>query len=382
MSKTYLGANMERLGTPAPFAPYSKVIVWYDDEHAFMAGDDSGRTLEADCPFATQAIADKMLAAVQGYAYQPYEAEGAILDPAAELGDGVTVNGTYSVLGRIERTFNALCVADVAAPADEEIDHEMPYENQTQRALKRKMTLGRNYYGVQVTKNAGWEVVKYNADGEEIKRARFNADELAMYDDQGNPRIYFDTNTARYKYVGDLDISGGNINLSGGSITWGDNLPETGIDEDTARTLINAELVSSPTIAGGQFMDIDRTNWLEMGQGAGDNIGYLYHYYSAFSESEPVCAMGYYGDPGIKDSWVLAPFRYIILEYSKSLELTAPIGDWDWRYANIVGPLKSDSSLTFSAYNGNTMLTMGENQFTFKIGETTWILNEDGLSKQ
>lgn len=247
---TYLGKNMEEYGAPEPFAPFSRVVVWYDDENAFTAGDDTGRTLEVDCPIASQAIAEKILAGIKGYAYQPYEASRAVLDPAAELGDGVTANGVYSVLASIDTTFNTLMVSDIAAPADEEIDHEMPYETQTQLALKRKLTLGRNYYGVQVTKANGLQVVKQNAAGEEINRATFNTDLLAMYDDDGTARIYFDPTTGRYKFVGDIDITGGNINLSGGSITWGDNEPDSGISAAQAKTLINEQLVSSPTLVG------------------------------------------------------------------------------------------------------------------------------------
>lgn len=253
MSKTNIGQDMEQFGAPAPFAPFTRVVLWYDDEHAFEAGDTAGRTLEADCPFATQEMADKILASIYGRRYQPYEAVRAVIDPAAELGDGVIANGVYSVLARQDTTFDALMVSDIAAPADEEIDHELPYETQVQRTLKRKMTLGQNYFGVQVTRYKGLEIVKTDEDGNEINRATFNTDVLAMYDDNGVARIYFDPATGRYKFVGDLDISGGSINMDGGSINWGDNLPDTGISASQARTIITQELVKSPTIAGGKF---------------------------------------------------------------------------------------------------------------------------------
>ena len=134
--KTYLGYNVERLETAPAFLPYSKVIAWYDDENAFVAGDDSGRVLEVDLPFATQAIVNRMLQQIKGYVYQPWEGTGAILDPAAELGDGVTVNGVYSVLARVDTDFNALTVSEAAAPADEEVDHEYPYLSPTDRSLE------------------------------------------------------------------------------------------------------------------------------------------------------------------------------------------------------------------------------------------------------
>lgn len=137
INKTYLGYNAERLETAPAFAPYSKVIAWYDDENAFVAGDDSGRVLEVDLPFATQEIVNGMLERIRGYAYQPWTGTRAILDPAAELGDGVTINGVYSVLASMETTFDGLMLSDAAAPADEEVDHEYPFVPPHIREVKR-----------------------------------------------------------------------------------------------------------------------------------------------------------------------------------------------------------------------------------------------------
>ena len=137
INKTYLGYNAERLETAPAFAPYSKVIAWYDDENAFVAGDDSGRVLEVDLPFATQEIVNGMLERIRGYAYQPWTGTRAILDPAAELGDGVTINGVYSVLASMETTFDGLMLSDAAAPADEEVDHEYPFVPPYIREVKR-----------------------------------------------------------------------------------------------------------------------------------------------------------------------------------------------------------------------------------------------------
>lgn len=261
--KTYLGYDLVRMETSPAFAPFSKVIAWYDDEHAFMAGDDTGRTLEVDLPFATQAIVDEMLERIKGYAYQPWNGYSAILDPAAELGDGVTVNGLYSALGSIETTFDALMTSDVSAPADEEVDHEYHYVTPTNRALKRKVTLGASYHGVSINQTNGLEVTQYDADGTARSRAKLNGDVFAMYDDSGTARLYFDPETGRYKFVGDLDISGGSINMSGGSINWGfgpngqNNNPASGkLDADDLpdylhSTYIDETKIMSPTIVGG-----------------------------------------------------------------------------------------------------------------------------------
>ena len=125
------------LDTAPKFEAYTGVRLWYDDEQYFFAGDETGRVLEADNPWATQAMAESVLASISGYSYQPFEAGSAILDPAAELGDGVNVGGVYGPLASITTRFDAMCAADIAAPADEEIDHEYPYLSPAEREYKR-----------------------------------------------------------------------------------------------------------------------------------------------------------------------------------------------------------------------------------------------------
>lgn len=125
------------LDTAPKFDAYTGVRLWYDDEQYFFAGDETGRVLEADNPWATQSMAESVLASISGYSYQPFEAGSAILDPAAELGDGVNVGGVYGPLASITTRFDAMCAADIAAPADEEIDHEYPYLSPAEREYKR-----------------------------------------------------------------------------------------------------------------------------------------------------------------------------------------------------------------------------------------------------
>lgn len=121
------------------FADYSKVRIIVSDDTAVEAGDDTGRTLEVTNPFGTQAMAQKMLNSLRGYQYQPYYAKGALLDPAAEIGDGITIKNTYGGLYQRERDFGRLMKADIAAPHDEEINHEYKYESPTERKFTRQI---------------------------------------------------------------------------------------------------------------------------------------------------------------------------------------------------------------------------------------------------
>jgi hypothetical protein len=119
------------------FDNYSKVIIHVSDETAHEAGNDTGRTLEIDNPFGTQQMADDILASLTGFQYQPYYADGALLDPAAEIGDAVNMRGAYGGIYTRERTFGRLMKADVSAPHDEEINHEYQYESPERREFTR-----------------------------------------------------------------------------------------------------------------------------------------------------------------------------------------------------------------------------------------------------
>src|SRR5699024_9047170 len=78
--------------------PVSGVILWADDNNSYQAGTDTGTVIEADCPYATQEIANSIYSSSFGYEYQGLEAKGARVTPTAELGEGIVVHGVSSVL--------------------------------------------------------------------------------------------------------------------------------------------------------------------------------------------------------------------------------------------------------------------------------------------
>ena len=138
-----IGENVDTFDTSPAFQAISRVtlIVGTDEngvEQFYTAGTDTGRTLEAKCPWATQAITNALLAAVNGYVYSPYTATGVLLDPAAELGDGVTVYGINSQILDLDLMFDALYTADIGAPQDEEVDHEYPFVSNEVREQRRQ----------------------------------------------------------------------------------------------------------------------------------------------------------------------------------------------------------------------------------------------------
>lgn len=140
----FVGTKAGGLETSPQFEPISKIILLVDNENYFEAGNDTGRTLEITCPYGTQAMANNLLSSLGGYAYQPATATDALIDPAAELGDAVTIGGIYTVLAQMDTTFDSLMTADIGAPGQEEIESEYPYVSQQQSETNRQLAQTRS----------------------------------------------------------------------------------------------------------------------------------------------------------------------------------------------------------------------------------------------
>lgn len=206
MADIELGRDVQSFSKTDSYAPISRVTLTDDAGNDFTAGNDTGRALDLGCPWATQTMANDLLTKFRGKVYRPFTASGAMLDPAAELGDTVSCNGVESILGEMDTIYDALCASDISAPGDQDVNHEYEYSDATTRELKRKLTLGANYYGTTITRQNGLEIVKTN--GETTKsRVKLNSDVLAFYDDDGNEALYFDTAEGTYKFAGVLNVS-------------------------------------------------------------------------------------------------------------------------------------------------------------------------------
>ena len=136
-----LGKQIESMDTSPQFQPYSGVEITVNEEESIFVGNRTGRVLEISNPWGTREQAQAILDSLNstGFQYQPYSAAGALLNPAAELGDGVTINGLYSGIYKLSRNYDALMSAEIAAPQDEEVDHEYPYEPQQDRVYRREI---------------------------------------------------------------------------------------------------------------------------------------------------------------------------------------------------------------------------------------------------
>lgn len=155
--KIFVGNGASGLTEADKLQPYSKVTVT-DGTNSYTSGDDTGRELTVNVPLLPttkgDTLAANILAAVKNYRYQPYEAADALLDPAAELGDGVTVGGIYGGIHAKTTTFSRLFRATVSAPAEEEIDNEYPYLSAQERdSVRQKKQTAQNTADIATNTN-------------------------------------------------------------------------------------------------------------------------------------------------------------------------------------------------------------------------------------
>lgn len=142
--KIFLGSNVGELETGDVPANITRVNLSVDSDHYYTAGDDTGRAIEVTCPWGSQEMANSILAAISGKTYQPYTATDALLDPAAEIGDAVTIGGYYSVIADISTSFDRACAPTISAPGSDEIDDEYPYESREKRETDRQLAQTRS----------------------------------------------------------------------------------------------------------------------------------------------------------------------------------------------------------------------------------------------
>lgn len=135
--KYYVGKDVTSFSDKGKYKPISRVTLLVDDENSLTAGDDTGMEVIASCPHATQPMVNALLQTMKGYQYQAYEAGAANIDPAAELGDGVTVGGIYSPLSKISDDGRGY--AGISSPGELEMEDEYPSGGYITQEFNRKI---------------------------------------------------------------------------------------------------------------------------------------------------------------------------------------------------------------------------------------------------
>ena len=201
--------------------PVSRVTLLLDDENAVTAGDDTGAELVADCPYATETLAQSLLAVIRGYQYQAYDAESANIDPAAELGDGVKASNVAGMLAYISDKGDGY--PDIGAPGKREEEDEYPSGGYVTQAFDRKLAQTRSL----ISKTA--EEVKISVEelGGKYTALAVTLDGVTITDQDGTTKIRGSSIETDSLYVdaahitGKLTASQVEIDLSG-SIKWTD----------------------------------------------------------------------------------------------------------------------------------------------------------------
>lgn len=175
VDRIFLQRRVSSLDESPAYQPISRVRIHAGEDGdgnpiIYEAGNTTGRTLDVENPLimddvSGRTIAANVLSAVQGYAYKPYQAGNAILDPAAEIGDAVSIDEVYSVLADIETTFSPLMTANIGAREDGTIDHEYPYESSANREIAREIQGVRTSFIVENGRIAT-EIANINANAQ------------------------------------------------------------------------------------------------------------------------------------------------------------------------------------------------------------------------
>lgn len=165
-----IGKNVADFASSKKLDGYTMVVVHVTDELEYVAGNDSGRTLTIECPWGTQQIAEDALKSLSGFQYQPYTADGAVVNPAAELGDAVVVSGVFGGVYSSSDTFGGVFRADLSAPEEEEVDEAAHFKSVAERQIERQALEYQARFRV-LANEIGAEVEARKEDASTIKSA-------------------------------------------------------------------------------------------------------------------------------------------------------------------------------------------------------------------
>lgn len=221
MDKTYLGRRLAEFSPGIASQPITKVeLLDENGDVVGVSGSDTGRTLTALQPDGTNAMAAAILKKVSGYKHIGYEGSSALLDPAVELGDAVTVDGFYLPLIALDITFDPMLAPNISAPDADEIDDEYPYKSPTQRQIERNMAKARSL----ITKTSKEILLKVEGIDGKYTEVKTTLDGLTVTDESGTTKINGSSIKTDNLYVAAANITGKLTadQIQAGSISVGD----------------------------------------------------------------------------------------------------------------------------------------------------------------
>lgn len=200
--KYYVGGDITSFADNGKYKPISRVTLLVDDENSLTAGDDTGMEVIASCPHATQPMVNSLLQAMKGYQYQAYEAGAANIDPAAELGDGVTVGGIYSPLSKLSDDGRGY--AGISSPGEAEMEDEYPSDGYITQEFNRKIAETRS----TITKTSEAIMLKVEDIDGKYTEVKTTLDGLTVTDASGTTKINGSSIKTENLYVDAANITG------------------------------------------------------------------------------------------------------------------------------------------------------------------------------
>lgn len=231
--KYYVGGDITSFADNGRYKPISRVTLLLDDEKSLTAGDDTGMEITASCPHATQAMVNALLQKMKGYQYQAYEAGAANIDPAAELGDGVTVGGIYSPLSKISDDGRGY--AGISSPGEAEMEDEYPSGGYIAQEFNRKISETRSI----IAKTSEAIMLKVEGIDGKYTEVKTTLDGLTVTDQSGTTRIK--GSSIETESIAANSISADKLNLTG-QIAFSD------LDAATQSSIYNANSNASSAI--------------------------------------------------------------------------------------------------------------------------------------
>lgn len=249
--KFYVGLDITGFENTGKYRPISRVTLIIDDSASVTAGDDSGIEISAQCPHATQAMANALLAQMKGYQYQAFTADAANLDPAAELGDGITANGVYSTLSRIDDDGRGF--PNISAPGEVAMEEEYPSSGPMTQEFNRQISETRS----QITKTA--EEIRLEVQGQagQISQIQQTATSLTsrISDAEGNISTLQQTvgsitlSVTNGSSSSTIQLKAGEAVISSQEITFSGVVTFTDLSNANSTTIINGSNITTGTIS-------------------------------------------------------------------------------------------------------------------------------------
>ena len=135
----FLGMDVKTFDSSPALPQVTSAVLETEAGNHDTAGNANGYRLKGNCQFSATGVASLALNNAQGYVYKPFSATEALLDPCAEVGDLVVINGRSYQMMNIEWNICQKPTATINAPYEQEVDHEYTIISPNAKAYRKSL---------------------------------------------------------------------------------------------------------------------------------------------------------------------------------------------------------------------------------------------------